>query len=498
METQNSARHPTVLAELAIALDMPTMLRIALRVIDWFIPERAKRTKSDLGRARTFVFTHLIGPATGQSIAAFLLLADPRPDSHVAVIALGICLFAALPFLLRVTGSLRLVAVISVETLIAVTLFGAYFYGGVSSPFLPWLLIALLNGLFYLSDRPFSVLGIFAANFAAFLVFWYAAGSLPDRVPMERMSIVGLVSVASATLYMAWVAIYYGLLLASESALQREVLRHRNTAERLLHAKDKAEKANKDKSIFLAKMSHELRTPLNAVIGYSEILLEDCEPTTDVQRCKDLGRINAAGKHLLSLVADVLDISRIETNALQLNLERFDLRRLIEDVAATSQVLLERNQNELALDVDPSIDFMQSDETKMRQALLNLMSNAAKFTRQGIVTLSARGYRASGEDWIEIAVRDTGIGIGADDMKQLFQDFRQIDVALNRKGEGTGLGLALTQRLCALMGGGISVDSELGHGACFTIRVPARLAVAPVDADGSSENEQSEEFALSA
>ena len=177
------------------------------------------------------------------------------------------------------------------------------------------LLIALLNGLFYLSDRPFSVLGIFAINFAVFLAVWMVTGALPDRMPMERMSLVGLVSVASATLYMAWVAIYYGLLLASESALQREVLRHRNTAERLLAAKDKAEKANKDKSIFLAKMSHELRTPLNAVIGYSEILLEDCEPAADAQRHKDLGRINAAGKHLLSLVADVLDSSRIEANA---------------------------------------------------------------------------------------------------------------------------------------------------------------------------------------
>jgi signal transduction histidine kinase len=363
------------------------MLGTALRVIDWFIPERAKRTKSDLGRARTFVFTHLVGPVTGQSIAAFLLLADPRPDSHIAVIAGGIGLFATLPFVLKLTGSLRLVAVISVETLIAVTLFGAYFYGGVSSPFLPWLLIALLNGLFYLSDRPFSVLGIFALNFACFLAFWMVTGALPDRVPMERMSVVGLVSVASATLYMAWVAIYYGLLLASESALQREVLRHRNTAERLLAAKDKAEKANKDKSIFLAKMSHELRTPLNAVIGYSEILLEDCEPSADPQRYKDLGRINAAGKHLLSLVADVLDISRIEANALHLNVERFNLPRLIESVAATSQVLLERNHNQLVLNVDPAIGIMQSDETKLRQALLNLMSNSAKFTKHGVVTL---------------------------------------------------------------------------------------------------------------
>jgi signal transduction histidine kinase len=475
------------------------MLGTALRVIDWFIPERAKRTKSDLGRARTFVFTHLIGPVTGQSIAAFLLLADPSPDSHIAVIAGGIGLFAFLPFVLKLTGSLRLVAVISVETLIAVTLFGAYFYGGVSSPFLPWLLIALLNGLFYLSDRPFSVLGIFAVNFACFLAFWMVTSALPDRVPMERMSVVGLVSVASATLYMAWVAIYYGLLLASESALQREVLRHRNTAERLLAAKDKAEKANKDKSIFLAKMSHELRTPLNAVIGYSEILLEDCEPGADAQRYKDLGRINAAGKHLLSLVADVLDISRIEANALHLNVERFNLPRLIESVAATSQVLLERNHNQLVLNVDPAIGIMQSDETKLRQALLNLMSNSAKFTTHGVVTLSARRYRVSGGDWVEIAVGDTGIGIAAEDLKTLFQDFHQIRGASNRSGEGTGLGLALTQRLCALMGGGISVDSELGHGACFTIRVPERLSVAPAQMSlHASENENLEELALSA
>jgi signal transduction histidine kinase len=475
------------------------MLGTALRVIDWFIPERAKRTKSDLGRARTFVFTHLIGPVTGQSIAAFLLLADPSPDSHIAVIAGGIGLFAFLPFVLKLTGSLRLVAVISVETLIAVTLFGAYFYGGVSSPFLPWLLIALLNGLFYLSDRPFSVLGIFAVNFACFLAFWMVTGALPDRVPMERMSVVGLVSVASATLYMAWVAIYYGLLLASESALQREVLRHRNTAERLLAAKDKAEKANKDKSIFLAKMSHELRTPLNAVIGYSEILLEDCEPSADAQRYKDLGRINAAGKHLLSLVADVLDISRIEANALHLNVERFNLPRLIESVAATSQVLLERNHNQLVLNVDPDIGIMQSDETKLRQALLNLMSNSAKFTKHGVVTLSARRYRVGGGDWVEIAVGDTGIGIAAEDLKTLFQDFHQIRGASTRSGEGTGLGLALTQRLCALMGGGISVDSELGHGACFTIRVPERMSDAPSKMSlHASENEKLEELALSA
>jgi signal transduction histidine kinase len=457
------------------------MLQTALRVIDWFIPERAKRSKSDLGRARTFVFTHLVGPASGMMIVVFLTLADPDPGLRIAVIAGGISLFPALALVLRATGDLRLVSAISVETLIAVTLFGAYFYGGVSSPFLPWLLIALVNGLFYLSDRPLRVLAIFAANFAVFLAVWYAFGPLPERVPMERMSLVGLASVASATLYMAWVAIYYGLLLTSESALQREFLRHRNTAERLLHAKDKAEKANRDKSIFLAKMSHELRTPLNAVIGYSDILMEECDAASDARRHRELARINAAGKHLLSLVADVLDMSKIESDALQLKIEEFDVQKLIGDVVATSQPLLECYGNELIVRADPQIGAMRSDETKLRQATLNLMSNAAKFTRRGIVTLSARRYQAAACHWIEIEVRDTGIGIAQDDMTTLFQDYRQLPTGSNRGREGTGLGLALSQRLCALMGGGISVDSELGHGACFTIRVPANAVLPTIE-----------------
>ncbi len=463
------------------------MLQATLRVIDWFIPERARRSKSDLGRARTFVFTHFVGPVSGATIVPFLLLADPDPGMLIVVIATGISLFPLLPFVLRATGDLRLVSVISVETLLAVTLFGAYFYGGVSSPFLPWLLIALVNGLFYLSDRPFHVLAIFSINFVAFLAIWYAFGTLPERVPMERMSLVGLASVASATLYMAWVAIYYGMLLTSESALQREFLRHRNTAERLRQAKDKAEKANRDKSIFLAKMSHELRTPLNAVIGYSDILLEECDPS-DARRHRELGRINAAGKHLLSLVADVLDMSKIDNNALRLNVDRFDVQRLIDDVVATSQPLIECHANEFIVRVNPNIGSMRSDETKLRQAVLNLVSNAAKFTRRGLVTLSARRYQAASCHWIEIEVRDTGIGIDEGDMKTLFQDYRQLPAATNRGREGTGLGLALSQRLCALMGGGISVDSELGHGASFTIRVPADATVPNAEAFSADSN----------
>ncbi len=453
------------------------MLSRVLRLIDWFIPERSRRSKSKLGRARIFVFTHTVGPASGASIVAFLFLADPSPGFCVPVIAGGIASFWLLPFLLRWTGNLQLVAAISVQTLIGVTLFGVYNYGGASSPFLPWLLIALANGFFYLSDHPVSVLATFLLNVAAYVAFWWVNGDLPSRVPMEQMSEPGIMSVASATLYMAALAIYYGLLFTSESALEREVQRHRQTAARLAEARDKAEKASRDKSIFLAKMSHELRTPLNAVIGYSEILQEDADMACDTQRAKDLSRISAAGKHLLSLVTDILDITSIESNAMELQVAAFDVKRLIEEVAATSEPLARANGNQLVVRVDPNVGRMTSDELRLRQAALNLMSNAAKFTSRGVVHLSARRFQAEAGDWIEIEVRDTGIGIAPEDLTTLFKDFKQVNSREARKRKGTGLGLALSQKLCAMMGGAIFADSELGHGACFTVRVPAILRI---------------------
>jgi signal transduction histidine kinase len=451
------------------------MLSKIFSVIDWFIPERTRLSKSDLGRARTFVFTHLAGPTSGASIVAFLFMSDPSPGLHVPLIALGISSFWMLPLVLRWTGNLRLVAIASVQILISVTLLGVYNYGGVSSPFLPWLLIALANGFFYLNERPLSVVMIFVLNLAGFVEVWWQTGDLPSRVPMEQMTSVGIVSVVSATFYMAGLAIYYGLLLTSESALEREVQRHRQTAEQLAEAKNKAEKASRDRSAFLAKMSHELRTPLNAVIGYSEILQEDAEMLSDPQRAKDLSRINAAGKHLLSLLTDALDINQIESSEMALQIAKFDASAMIEDVAATSKSLADANGNNLIVRVDPKLGAMTSDEVRLRQAALNLLSNAAKFTTNGVITLAARRFRVDETDWIEIEVRDTGIGIAADDLKTLFQDFRQVDSQLGRKSKGTGLGLALSRKLCTMMGGGIFAESELGRGACFTIRVPALI-----------------------
>jgi signal transduction histidine kinase len=255
---------------------------------------------------------------------------------------------------------------------------------------------------------------------------------------------------------MSWMAIYYANMITMRSELEREAERHRETAVHLRHAKHMADVANRAKSIFLAKMSHELRTPLNAVIGFSEILLENVDPDDKSSNKKiDLERINSAGKHLLSLVTDVLDLFKIESNFIELKVEEFNLNEMVHEVIANVQPMVAENGNKMVVRCRNDLGMVSTDQTKLRQAALNLMSNAAKFTQDGIITLSVQRRRSQAGDWFEIQVQDTGIGI---------------------EYGGTGLGLALSQKLCALMGGGISATSEPGRGSRFTIRVLAWMS----------------------
>jgi len=248
-------------------------------------------------------------------------------------------------------------------------------------------------------------------------------------------------------------------------------------------ARDAAEASNRAKSFFLANMSHELRTPLNAIIGYSEMLQEDAGDAKAEDTVEDLKKIQAAGKHLLSLINDILDLSKVEAGKMELHVEPFEILPLIREMEATIRPLVEKNANTLRVTCPEAIGLMTSDFTRVRQVLFNLLSNACKFTEKGVISLDVSRGSKDGRDLVRFDVRDTGIGLTPEQMKRLFQAFSQADASTTKKYGGTGLGLAISRRLCEMMGGSIAVESEPGKGSAFAAVLPAegppRPAAAP-------------------
>jgi signal transduction histidine kinase len=455
------------------------MIKAGLRFVDFFVPEALRERRSDLSLARNFVFTHIVGPAMGQSIAVFLFFADPEPGVAFFTVCMCIAAFWTLPLVLKFTGRIEPAAYASSQLLIFTSLFGAFFYGGISSPFMSWMLVALLLGFFYLSGRPLMILGGMALQFLGFLLAYLAIGHFPDRVAHDNLDTVNLISVFGALVYMSWMSIFYAEVIQQRSEIEREADRHRATANRLRAAMEEAEQANRNKSIFLAKMSHELRTPLNAVIGYSELLLEDGEMSDmDAQKLGDLKRINGAGRHLLGLVTDVLDLSHIETDRVDVRVDTFAVARFVADLASTTESLVMANGNAFALDVAADAGEASTDQLKLRQCLMNLLGNAAKFTQGGEVRLTVARTSRDGADWLSFAVADTGIGISPAGLDNLFKRFSQATEGTAQAFGGTGLGLVITKQLANLLGGDVDVASREGEGSVFTLNIPAALQVA--------------------
>jgi signal transduction histidine kinase/CheY-like chemotaxis protein/HAMP domain-containing protein len=237
-------------------------------------------------------------------------------------------------------------------------------------------------------------------------------------------------------------------------------------------ARDAAQEASRTKSSFLANMSHELRTPLNAIIGVTEMLQEDARELNREDEIEPLDRVQRAARHLLALINDILDLSKIEAGKMDLVLERFSIATLIDDVVHTVESIASKNGNRIVVNCPDGIGSIYADQIRVRQALMNLVSNASKFTSNGTVTVSAATMRTVDGDRVEFAVMDTGIGMSPDQLAKLFQEFSQADSSTTRKYGGTGLGLAISRRFCQMMGGDISVESELGHGSKFVITLP--------------------------
>jgi signal transduction histidine kinase/DNA-binding response OmpR family regulator len=263
------------------------------------------------------------------------------------------------------------------------------------------------------------------------------------------------------------------LVLENRDELSKVAVAFNNVAKELVTARDQALDANKAKSTFLANMSHELRTPLNAIIGYSELIEEECEETGQDDFVPDLKKIQSAANHLLSLINDILDLSKIEAGKMDLYLEMIEIPRMVNDVVTTITPMIEKNSNTLRVDCPPQIGAINADLTKLRQVMFNLLSNASKFTKEGEIRLECERKTRPDGDWVVFRVSDTGIGMNDEQLGRLFQDFTQADSSTTRKYGGTGLGLAISRRFCQMMGGDITVTSEVEKGSTFTVTLPA-------------------------
>ncbi len=316
-----------------------------------------------------------------------------------------------------------------------------------------------------------------------------ADGKLEQRVPVKRKDELGIL--ARTFNRMAQQLQESFLKLESKNQALNHAREQLANANRTLEQKvekrtaqlkasmAEAEKANKAKSTFLANMSHELRTPLNAIIGYSEMLIEEAEDLEPEEFVPDLDKIQSSGEHLLGLINDILDLSKIEAGKMELYLETCNIKQEIDDVVATIQPLINKNANTLILSCPENIGNMEIDITKLRQNLFNLLSNASKFTENGQIHLTVERYQKQNLDWLKFEVKDTGIGMSAEQMAKLFQAFSQADTSTTRKFGGTGLGLAITKKFCEIMGGKIEVTSECGKGSNFTIHLPAQVKASP-------------------
>jgi PAS domain S-box-containing protein len=329
-----------------------------------------------------------------------------------------------------------------------------------------------------LGYRAKEAFGLTAAGF-------YRGGLEEARAIMQQLRTdgrIGNYETALRTKNGRWVEVSSSLSLLRDTsgarigtlAVIKDMTEHKRAEAALRQAKEAAEAANHAKSAFLDNMRHELRTPLNAIMGYSEMLQEEAEDLGQADFIPDLQSIRTAGKNLLTLINDILDFSKIEAGKMDLSLETFTIAMLVQEVVTTIQPLAEQNHNALVVHCADNLGTMLADLTKVRQSLLNLLSNACKFTEQGSITLEVIREAVDTAAWITFRVADTGIGMTSEQMQKLFQPFVQVDASATRAHGGAGLGLAISQRFCQMMGGTIAVESALGVGSTFTMRLPNR------------------------
>jgi signal transduction histidine kinase len=439
-------------------------------VVDWFVPAELKQSPGTLQAVRMFLLSHLLGPILGHTITFSMLALRGEADAAWWVLFGAITAFWPFAFVLRLTGWYVPLSLLSIQNLMFCIFWGCYHYGGIGSPFVPWLVTVPLLGFFYLPGRStrIAVVMLIVANLAVFYGVYEVFG-FRETVVGDGLVILGLISTFSASAYVSMMALYFASIVYSQGDLEREIARHEATERQLRDAAAAARRALAAKSDFLAKMSHELKNPLNAVIGYSEILIEDSDET-QVQKRQDLDSIRGAGHRLLGLIDSLLELSKLEAGKAELHVEQFDLARLVDKLVSQSRPALEAGGNEVVVQALPA-GRIACDLHKLERVLEVLLSNAAKFTQNGRITLSARIQDGS----CTVSIADTGVGIGRDRMAHLFETMGTSDEETSsRYDDEVRLGLPLAYRYCRLMGGDLSVESRAGQGTTVVVSLPTQ------------------------
>lgn len=458
-----------------------SLVRTLGHVVDWFIPEAMANDQNQRKLARLFLISHLAGPFLGNTVPISLYFVSPHPGWDIIILAVSITGFWFFPPLLKLGVRYEILALASIENLIFCILWSCYFHGAVTSPTLSWVLTIPLLAFFYIGNSRkmrYIVLAQFFANLAVFAATYYFLPPPESGIPLEEMQILGLISTCASASYVAMMAVYYARALASQSEIEQEMRRHLETASNLRRAAADAERASTAKSEFLAKMSHELRTPLNAVIGYSQMLLEEAEDTGDTTNTSDYRKIQASGQHLLRLVNNVLDLSKLEAGRAEVFYEPLAVKTMLKEIVDGLRPLAGEHRVDLSLHLEGAPDMMIGDMPKVQCILLNVIENAVKFTRDGRVDVHCSRVEVAGRPMIRFDVVDEGPGIDAAELPRLFEQFSVAEDLTNAKYGGTGVGLALTHRLCDLMGGTVEIETELGHGCRFLIDLPGDATMA--------------------
>ncbi|MCC7123478.1 MAG: HAMP domain-containing histidine kinase [Acidobacteria bacterium] len=439
-------------------------------MVDWFVPASMTQSPEKLQAVRMFLFSHLFGPILGHTVTLSMLALQGQADTAWWVLFASVTAFWPLAFILRYTGWYVALSLLSIQNLIFCILWACYLYGGISSPNMPWMVAIPLLAFFYLPWRSTRIIVSLqiVVNLGVFYGL-YAVYGVRETATSDGLVVLGLISTFCASAYVSMMALYFANIVYSQGELEREIVQHLATEQRLRQATSQAQRALAAKSDFLAKLTHELKNPLNAAIGYSELLIENSDDSNP-QRLEDMHGIRRAGHRLLVLIDNLLELSRLEAGKADLRVEDVDLAGCIERAVFASRPLIEAGGNALVLH-NVAGETITCDRQRLERIVEGLLSNAARFTQNGRITVSVS---MQGRDW-SVSIEDTGVGIGPERIETLFDTIGTSGAETSSKyDDKVRLGLPLAYRYCRLMGGTLVVESEPGRGCRAVVRLPRR------------------------